>query len=1063
MRNNKQLVFLLFISMLLIPFLGLAQQPVQQRDPEQTWEKANDLWEKQKYATAQKHFSEVSDYFDVISDPRSIDCDYYVAYCALKLYNRDTEHQFKEFLRKYPEDPRANYIGFLMGEYNFERKKYKRALKYFEKIEINQLEPNTISEYYYYYGYSNFMDENYTKAKIQLTNNLEPNDPFYQPATYYLAYIDYLYEDYDAALNGFEKLKNADGFSALTPYYIAQIYFLQGRYQELIDLAEPWFENASTKHKYEMARLLGESYFHEGQFENALPYFELYFNNSSGFSRDDYYAYGYTLYKTKNYEKAIVQLNRVVDKDSALSQTALLNMGDCFLKTEQYKSAQVAFSKAAKLDYDQEVTEEAYYNYAKISYQLSFDPYDEAIKAFEDYLDTYPNSARKDKAYLFLLDVYIKTGNYKAAIAVIDKINNPDEHVKRAFQLSVYNLAVNYFLQDNYNEAQRWFQLVGKYNYDKVLLAEANYWLAELKYKKKNFRGSLESYQLFLNAQRARQSKYYAEGYYGKGYALLKLKSYQKSGENFLLFIDDYKGDDQKKLSDAALRIGDLKFIQKKYESAIVNFRQALAFSSYDKDYALFQIAMSYGYLENPEKKIAGLNKLIQEIPESVYIPRALFEMGTTYFEISKNDLALKSFIAVEENSPSSSVVAKSRLKRGLIYIRTNQDKKAKEVFLSVIEDYPNTQESNEALISLKEVDLEAFTSIAQSTGYANISKDDVDAANFEEAEEIYLNGNYERAAFLLGHYLKGFPNGRFRQNARYYKADCHVRLEQPDSAVVQYIALLNVPGGPYYENALYMSAYLKGSLGDEVQAYSLYKKLYSESENKQYKFDALNYLMFTGFNLADYENAVNWAKEIRKDEKPDASLKQKALLIEMKSLVLLNQKPDAFVLLSEANKELKDESSAEIGYLKALWLYERNNYKEAEDALFFLLQNFASFPEWRARGFILLGDVYVGMDDNFQAKATWQSVIDHHKGADLVAIAEEKLDDLLASEKKELSSEKEEIELDYNPTDKKVENIIVGADTLNDIVSDSTEFVPTKTETVKDSLQDNSEKNEHE
>ena len=1061
MRNNNRLVSFLAIAITLIPFFGLAQQPVQQRDPEKTWNKAIDLWEKQKYSDAQKYFIESSNNFSSISDPRLIDSKYYEAYCALKLYNRDAEFRFKEFLNDYPEDPRVDNSYFMLGKYNFERKKYRQTLDYFNHIELNRLEKKHHSDYYYFAGYSHFMEDNIDDAKSLFQHNNHPADTYYHPALYYLAYIDYLNENYQIALNGFEKLKTVDGFSELVPYYIAQIYFLQGRYKELIEQAEPWFESTSSKNKYEMARLIGESYFHEKRYEEALPYFNIYFTNSSGFSRDDYYAFGYTLYKTTNYKKAIIQFNRVVNTDDALSQVALLNLGDCFLKTDQLKSAQVAFSRAAKLDFDQQITEDAYFNYAKISYQLSFDPYDEAIKAFEAYLDTYPNSERKNEAYLFLLNVYMKTKNYQAAIDVIGKIRNPDNQVKKAFQLSVYNLAVDHFLQENYDESLRLFQLVGKYDFEKILLAESNYWQGELKYRKKNYRGALESFQLFLKASQAQQSKYFASGYYGRGYAQLKLKAYEKSRKSFQMFIDLYDGNDQKKISDTELRIGDLKFIQKEYASAIANFQKAISHSSYDKDYALFQIAMSQGYMENSQEKIRVLNRLVTEIPESVYIPRALFEMGSTYFEIGEYDLAIKYFINVEEHSPNSRLVAQSRLKRGLIYIRTKQDSKAKEVFLSVIDEYPNTKESSEALISLKEVDMEAFTTIARSSGFANISEEDVDAANFEEAEEVYLAGNYERSSRLLGHYLNGFPNGRFRQNARYYKADCHVRMEQPDSAIVQYEALLNYPGGPYYENSLYMAAYLTGSMGEEIKAYKLYKKLFKESENKQYKYDALSYLMITGFKLADYENAVNWAHAIRLDDKPDESLKQKALLIEIKSLVQLDQKQAAFNLLPDANQDLRDETSAEISYLKAKWIYEQGNYEQAEDAVYFLIQNFASFPEWRAKGFILLGDVYAGMDDDFQAKATWQSVIDNHKGADLVAIAQQKLDNLLAIEEQENKSEKPEIEMEYNPEEKKVESISV--DTTRIDMSDTTGIIQHEIKPVRDTISDNPENDKHE
>ncbi|MEO7080039.1 MAG: hypothetical protein ABIY71_00885, partial [Flavobacteriales bacterium] len=50
------------------------------------------------------------------------------------------------------------------------------------------------------------------------------------------------------------------------------------------------------------------------------------------------------------------------------------------------------------------------------------------------------------------------------------------------------------------------------------------------------------------------------------------------------------------------------------------------------------------------------------------------------------------------------------------------------------------------------------------------------------------------------------------------------------------------------------------------------------------------------------------------------------------------------------------------------------------------------SYDHWKAKGFILLGDIYVGLDDLFQAKATLQSVVDHCAEPDLVAQAARRL-----------------------------------------------------------------------
>ncbi len=68
-------------------------------------------------------------------------------------------------------------------------------------------------------------------------------------------------------------------------------------------------------------------------------------------------------------------------------------MADCYLKLDQKNYARNAFKKAYDIGIDPNVTEDALFNYAKLAYELSFDPYHEAIIALRDYMAKYPNSA----------------------------------------------------------------------------------------------------------------------------------------------------------------------------------------------------------------------------------------------------------------------------------------------------------------------------------------------------------------------------------------------------------------------------------------------------------------------------------------------------------------------------------------------------------------------------------------------------------------------------------------------------------------------------------------------
>ena len=73
------------------------------------------------------------------------------------------------------------------------------------------------------------------------------------------------------------------------------------------------------------------------------------------------------------------------------------------------------------------------------------------------------------------------------------------------------------------------------------------------------------------------------------------------------------------------------------------------------------------------------------------------------------------------------------------------------------------------------------------------------------------------------------------------------------------------------------------------------------------------------------------------------------------------------------------------------------NKFDEAEEAVFYVSDNFNTYIDWTARSFILLSDVYVAKNNMFQAKETLKSVIDNYPedGKDATLIigeAQEKL-----------------------------------------------------------------------
>jgi TolA-binding protein len=105
--------------------------------------------------------------------------------------------------------------------------------------------------------------------------------------------------------------------------------------------------------------------------------------------------------------------------------------------------------------------------------------------------------------------------------------------------------------------------------------------------------------------------------------------------------------------------------------------------------------------------------------------------------------------------------------------------------------------------------------------------------------------------------------------------------------------------------------------------------------------------------------------------------------------------------------KETKNVWAAEARYHLAFIQYQQKDYKGCKKSIFDIADNFSSYEYWVAKAYLLLADVYVAEKDNFQAKATLQSILENYEGEDLKNIASEKLRIIIASEEEKTNTKK--------------------------------------------------------
>ena len=266
-----------------------------------------------------------------------------------------------------------------------------------------------------------FSAKRYKQAKPFLENVKNIKD-YESDAHYYLGHIAYQLEDFDTAASEFSNISDPSQKKNLN-YFQADMNFRIGRFEKAILLGKEVLKEANTPEDIsEISKIIGESYFNLTQYEEAVPFLEAYKGKKGGWENTDYYQLGFAYYETGAYEKSVEQFNKIKSSKNALAQNAYYFLADCYLRINQKAAAQNAFKSASEMNFDLEVKEDAYFNYAKLSYEIG-NPYQNPPQVLVDFLETYPKHSQAKLVGELLVNSYTKDGNYKAAIEILEGKN----------------------------------------------------------------------------------------------------------------------------------------------------------------------------------------------------------------------------------------------------------------------------------------------------------------------------------------------------------------------------------------------------------------------------------------------------------------------------------------------------------------------------------------------------------------------------------------------------------------------------------------------------------------
>jgi len=924
---------------------------------------------------------------------------YYEAFCALNLNNDDAESMFQRFIKEHPENPLTKLAYFQIGKSYFKQGKYEKSIEWFDKVQAGELNGHDNTEYKFRKGYAYFSLGNYKDAQLLFAEVKTKKTEFTEDATYYFAYIAYLNKDYHLALVNFERLKKSKKYENSYPYYISAVYFLDKRYDDVINYAVPIVNSTHQQNETEMLRIIAASYFAKANFDNAVKYYGRFQDRDQGRTQNtqDSYQIGYTFYKVGNYAQAASELEKLVEQKDVYSQNGNYTLGDVFLKMNNKQSARNAFLNASKLTYDKQLQEDALYEYAKLSYELDFNT--EALAATRLYLKNYPRSRRNDEMKVLLGEELLNSRNYKEAVDILEPIPNKSESAQIAYQKVTYYRGLEFYNERAFENAIGIFLRSLKNPIDPKTAALTTYWMAEAMYEVRKYTESVETFEQFLDMPEARETEVANYANYAVGYAAFYGEQYKKAANYFEKFLaGDVK--DESTQNDAVTRIGDSYFVLKSYGKALDYYNRIIARHSQGEDYALFQRGMIQGLQGSLDTKISTLNDVLNKFPNSDYADDASFEIAYTYFLKTDGEKAKTGLQAMIQKYPRSSYIPRALVTIGLIDYNAGNDDVAVESFKKVIQDYSSTDEAKQALKQIEKIytdkgDAQTFITYAATTPIGNYTAADQESIMITAANNLYLKNDWQGALGAVNAYFDKFPGKQiYEKQARFIRAQSLTNLNRTQEAVVDYNLILNDWTSAYSEKSLIAMAKLYISQQKYNEAVVFLKRLETNSEYKADYTFAINNLLLCYAEMKMPDDALNYVKLVRENDKTAQEDKFRTGLYAGKAYL---QRGDTTTAIKELNYTItntKTVAAAEAKYNVALVEYLKGRYKTSQKMCFDLAKEMPNYDYWVAKTYILLADNYKALKDNFQAKATLQSIIDNYKADDdILPTAKQKLD----------------------------------------------------------------------
>ena len=363
-------------------------------------------------------------------------------------------------------------------------------------------------------------------------------------------------------------------------------------------------------------------------------------------------------------------------------------------------------------------------------------------------------------------------------------------------------------------------------------------------------------------------------------------------------------------------------------------------------DDAIFRKAQIYFENSEFDKSIINYNLIIGEYKYSEYIPYSFLNRATSYFNLKSYDQSEDDYLYVLKNISDEKIQSQAILGMQKIVSFTNNFTQLN----SLITEYKDRFPDNDNVLKIQ----------------------------FDNIRNLYFNQKYDDLISYVDEIFSQDEQLFNKYETNYYLAESFFKTNKYEKASPVYETLLDSVNSKYFSRSLNRLAQINLNQKNYNISLNYYRKLEKNSKNNRERIDSYIGSLTNYYYLKNYDSVHFYSSQINSFNKISFNNRNKINLLSAKSFLDSGDITKGIDKLLTTINLVNDESAAEANYLLAKVFYSQSQKNQALETLYALNENFSNYDYWVGKSYLLIADIFISMNEEFQANATLESLIDN-------------------------------------------------------------------------------------